>query len=50
MRGRGNLLADPHKIFNRWKKYFCQLNIQGGGVRWIEILTAQPFVQEPSVS
>jgi hypothetical protein len=20
---RGNLLADPHKILNRWKNYFC---------------------------
>jgi hypothetical protein len=23
--GRGHLLADPQKILNRWKKYFCQL-------------------------
>jgi hypothetical protein len=22
---RGNLLADPHKIWNCWKNYFCQL-------------------------
>jgi hypothetical protein len=22
---RGDLLVDPHKILNRWKKYFCQL-------------------------
>jgi hypothetical protein len=32
---RGDLLADPHKIVNKWKNYFCQLlNVQGrGGVR-----------------
>jgi hypothetical protein len=22
---RGDLLADPHKILNRWKNYFFQL-------------------------
>jgi hypothetical protein len=22
---RGNLLADPRKILNRWKNFFCQL-------------------------
>jgi hypothetical protein len=22
---RGDLIAEPHKILNRWKKYFCQL-------------------------
>jgi hypothetical protein len=49
---RGDLLADPHKILNRWKNYFCQLfNVHGaGGVRQTEILTAQPFVPEPSAS
>jgi arginine utilization protein RocB len=32
---RGDLLADPHKILNRWKNYFCELlNVHGaGGVR-----------------
>jgi hypothetical protein len=47
---RGDLLADPHKILNRWKNYFCQLlNVQGaGGVRQTEIHTAEPFVPEPS--
>jgi hypothetical protein len=32
---RGDLLADPHKILNRWRNYFCQLlNVEGaGGVR-----------------
>jgi hypothetical protein len=32
---KGDLLADPHKILNRWMKYFCQLlNVQRvGGIR-----------------
>jgi hypothetical protein len=49
---RGDLLADPHKILNRWKNYFCQLlNVHGaGGVRQTEMHTAQPFVLEPSAS
>jgi hypothetical protein len=49
---RGNLLADPHKIFNRWKNYFCQLLKvhRAGDVRQIEMLTAEPFVPEPGVS
>jgi hypothetical protein len=36
---RGDLLADPHIILNKWKNYFCQLlNVHGaGGVRWTEI-------------
>jgi hypothetical protein len=26
---KGDLLADPHKIVNRWMNYFCQLlNVQ----------------------
>jgi hypothetical protein len=51
MRG-GNLIADPHKIFNRWKNYFCELlYVQGaGGVRQTEPHTAEPFVPEPSAS
>jgi hypothetical protein len=29
---RGDLLADPCKILNRWKNYFCQLlNVHGAG-------------------
>jgi hypothetical protein len=29
---RGDLLADPHKIMNRWKNYFCHLlNVRGWG-------------------
>jgi hypothetical protein len=30
---KGDLLADPHKIVNRWMNYFCQLlNVQEVGV------------------
>jgi hypothetical protein len=49
---RGDLLADPHKILNRWKNYFCQLlNVHGaGGVRQTEMHTAEPFVPMPSIS
>jgi hypothetical protein len=49
---RGDLLADPHKILNRWKNYFCELlNVYGaGGVRQTELHTAEPFVPEPSAS
>jgi hypothetical protein len=49
---RDDLLADSHKIFNRWKNYFCQLlNIHGaGGIRQNEIHTAEPLVPEPSAS
>jgi hypothetical protein len=49
---RGDLLADPHKILNRWNNYFCQLlNIQGAGsVRQTEIHISEPFVPEPSAS
>jgi hypothetical protein len=48
----GDLLADPHKILNSWKNYFCQLlNVHGaGGVRRTEMHTAEPFVPEPSTS
>jgi hypothetical protein len=49
---RGDLLADPHKILNKWKNYFCQLlNVHGVGcVRQTEMHTAEPFVLEPSAS
>jgi hypothetical protein len=49
---RGDLLADPHKILNMWKNYFCELlNVHGaGGVRQTEMHTAKPFVPEPSAS
>jgi hypothetical protein len=46
----GDLLADSHKILDRWKNYFCQLlNVhRAGGVRQSELHTAEPFVPEPS--
>jgi hypothetical protein len=49
---RGDLLADPDKILNRWKNYFCQLlNVHGAGrVRETEMHTAESFVPEPSAS
>jgi hypothetical protein len=49
---RGDLLADPHKILNRWKNYFCQLlNVHGAGsVRQTGMHTAEPFVPQPSAS
>jgi hypothetical protein len=49
---RGDLLAVPHKIFNRWKNYFCQLlNVHGaGGVRQTEMPSAEPFEPDPSAS
>jgi hypothetical protein len=49
---RGDLVADPHKILNRWKNYFCELlNVHGvGGVRQTEMHTAEPFVPDPSSS
>jgi hypothetical protein len=49
---RGDIFADPHKILNRWKNYFCQLlNVYGaGGVRQTEMHTAELFVPESSAS
>jgi hypothetical protein len=49
---RCDLLADPHKILNKWKNYFYQLlNIHGvGSVRQTEIHTTKPFVPEPSAT
>jgi hypothetical protein len=49
---RGDLLPDPHKIFNRWKNYICQLlkKHRAGDVRQTEMYTAEPFVPEPSAS
>jgi hypothetical protein len=49
---RGDLLADHHKILNRWKNYFCQLlNVHGaGGIRQTEMHTAEQFVSQPSAS
>jgi hypothetical protein len=49
---RGDLLVDPCNILKTWKNYFCQLlNVYGvGGARQTEMLTAEPFVPEPSAS
>jgi hypothetical protein len=49
---KGDLIADRHKIFNRWKNYLCQLlNVYGaGGIRQTEMQTAERFVPEPSAS
>jgi hypothetical protein len=49
---RGNLLADPHKILNRWKNYIRQLlKVHGaGGVRQTEMHTAEPLVPQPNTS
>jgi hypothetical protein len=49
---RSDLLADTHKIWNRWKYYFCQLSkVQGvGGIRQTGMHTARPFVPQPSIS
>jgi hypothetical protein len=45
----GDLLADSHNIFNRWKSYFSQLltvhNVSD--VRQIEVHTAEPLVPGP---
>jgi hypothetical protein len=49
---RGDLVADPRKILNMWKNYFCQLlNVhRADGVRQTEMHTAEPFVPDPSAS
>jgi hypothetical protein len=49
---RGDLHADPHKIFNRWKNYFCQFqNAQGVVcVRQNKIHTVEPLVSGPNGS
>jgi hypothetical protein len=49
---RGDLLADPRTILNRWKNYFYQLlKVHGaGGVTQTEIHTVEPFVPEPNAS
>jgi hypothetical protein len=49
---RGDLLADPHKILNRWKNYFCQLLNEHrlGGVRQTEMHMSKPFMPDPSAS
>jgi hypothetical protein len=47
----GNLLEDPQKVLNRWKKFFNQvLNVRGvHDVRQMDIHTAEPLVPEPSL-
>jgi hypothetical protein len=49
---RGDLLADPHRILNTWKNYFCQLlNVnRASSIRQTEMRTAEPCVPEPSAS
>jgi hypothetical protein len=49
---KGDLLADPHKIVNRWMDYFCQLlNVQRvGDIRQTEIQTAEPSMSEAEVA
>jgi hypothetical protein len=44
------LLADSHRILNRWKNYFSQLlNVRNVNyVRQIEIYTAEPLIPGPS--
>jgi hypothetical protein len=48
---RGDLLADPHKIFSRWKNYLSDVErTRAGGVRQTEMHTAEAFVLDPSTS
>jgi hypothetical protein len=49
---RGDLLAEPHNILNRWKNYFCQLLTvyEVVGVRQNGMHKAEPFVAEASAS
>jgi hypothetical protein len=45
----GDRLADFHKILNRWKNYFSQLNVHNvSDVRQIEVHMAEPLVPGPS--
>jgi hypothetical protein len=46
----GDLLADSHNIFNRWKNYFSQLlNVHNvSEVMRIEVHMAEPLVPGPS--
>jgi hypothetical protein len=47
----GDLLADSHDIFHRWKNYFSHLlNVHNvSDVRQIEGLTAEPLEPGPSL-
>lgn len=44
------VLADSHRILNRWKNHFCQLlNVPGANGVWQSAVpTAVPMVREPS--
>jgi hypothetical protein len=45
----GDLLADSHNIFNRWKNYSQLLNVHRvSDVRQIEIHTVESLVPDPS--
>jgi hypothetical protein len=46
----GDLFADSHSVFNRWKNYFSQLlNVHNvSDVRQIEVHSAEPIVPGPS--
>jgi hypothetical protein len=48
---KGNLLADPQSIWNRWKIFFNQvLNVHGvHDVRQMDKHTVEPLVPEPSL-
>ena len=47
---KGDLVADSHSIFARWRNCFAQiLNVYGvNDVRQKEVHTAEPLVPEPS--
>ncbi|PNF40230.1 hypothetical protein B7P43_G07077 [Cryptotermes secundus] len=46
----GDLLADSHNIFNRWRNYYSQLLSvhRVSNIRQTEIPTAEPLVPDPS--
>jgi hypothetical protein len=46
----GDLFADSHNVWNRWKNYFSQLlNVHHvSDVRQIEVHTAEPLIPSPS--
>jgi len=47
---KGELVADPHSLLERWRNYFSQLlNVhEDNDVRQAEIHTIEPLVPEPS--
>jgi hypothetical protein len=45
----GNLLADSHSIFSRWKSYLVSFNVRVvNDVRQIEMHMAEPLVPKHS--